>query len=386
MSTADLLDPALRARAAAALDRLLALIDALDPEAVDSPELGGGAAAQALVQLARGPAREERALAWAQRAVALSSEGELHYGLYTGLVGVCWAVEQLRPPDEDPNADMDELLLGLVAEVGPDENLDLIGGLTGVAVLAAERMPAPGAAALLEAVAAVVARRAIPVPGGVLWDTNPELHARAVEAGRDLQPWNLGVSHGAPGPISALALATAWGLADHGALIDRALAALLAEDRPDRSFPTTVGPDGAHTGGRGTAWCYGGLGVGAWLVALGDLLGRAPLVARGLEMMLAHATRWPDTVDAALCHGELGVAMLLARAAPRDPRLVAPTRRLLAAALDRLERGEGLPATGPLERELLEGAPGAALALLAILDDGPAPVERLLLSALRGPG
>lgn len=380
--------PDLSSRTRRALEGLRARLDALDPEAVGSPELAGGAAGQALAWMAQGPERAGQAGIWLARAVELASDGELHYGLLTGLAGVLWTIELARNQDEeDPNQEMDVLLLDLVLGVGDDESLDVISGLCGVAVYAAERMPAPGAAELLGAVAEKVAARARVVPGGVVWEVDPGLTAARAAQGTSSLPWDLGLAHGTPGPLSALALAQAWGVADHGALLDGGLAFLLAQDQPPRSFPTAAGP-GTCSRGRGTGWCYGGLGVGAWWVAVGELLGRSELVSLGTALLLRHATDHLDTKDPGLCHGDAGLALLLGRAAARDPRLREPAVAALGRLLGRLEGGALAEPTvyghAP-ERDLLEGLPGVAITLSTLLGEGTVPLERLLLTELRGP-
>ncbi len=381
-------------RARAALVRLVALVESLEPGAVEDPSLARGAAGLAMTWRALeglDPAYAGRSTAWLERAVALANDGEIHFGLYTGLAGLCWMIELARDPaEEDPNLGMDALLLELVEGVSDAENLDVVGGLSGVAVYAAERLPRPSAAALLQAVAAQVAARAVALDGGVAWRMFPEMLDWQRGQGMALLDWNLGLSHGVPGPIAALALAQRWGLGDHAAPIEDGLRFLLSEDRDDRAFPATCDAAGATTRGHGAAWCYGGVGVGAWLQGLGVLLERPELAARGAEMMLRHAERHQDTRDMNLCHGHAGVAWMLWEAAARDERLQPAALDALERLLVALERPTWDWRTDqePFnpQTDVLEGALGVALVLASMLAPGPVPLSRLLLTSLRGPG
>jgi hypothetical protein len=251
----------------ARLDALLPRFFAGDPDQVSRPQISGGACAQALFWM---PLDRDRSMLWAQRALSLLAETEVSYGLLNGLAGICWTTEQLRDPDgEDPNTEVDALLLELLDEMGPEENLDVISGLSGLAVYAAERMPLPSAAALLRAVADRVAARAIPIPQGFAWIPDPSMLALQRAEGTATEDYNLGLAHGMPGPLSVLALATAWGVGDYAPILEGGMAALLSHASAS-PFPASFGAT-HHLPARGVAWCYGGAGVGTWLRAMGDL-------------------------------------------------------------------------------------------------------------------
>ncbi|HNC95342.1 MAG TPA: lanthionine synthetase LanC family protein, partial [Myxococcota bacterium] len=343
----------------------------------------GGACAQALFWMALD---RDRAMLWAQRALAILAETEVDYGLLNGLAGICWTTEQLRDPDgDDPNADVDSMLLELLEDLGPEENLDLISGLSGVAVYAAERMPLPSAAALLRALADRVVARAIPLPQGLAWIPDPSMLAWQRAEGTPAADYNLGLAHGMPGPLSVLALATAWGVGDYRRPLEQGMATLvsLCSASP---FPASFGPTG-QIPARGVAWCYGGAGVGTWLRAMGALMQRPDWRRQGEDLLRHHLHTHLDIRSACLCHGDASLALMLHLLA--DPEL-APLQQ---QAVDRLSTWLEQGAPRPPEREnitpssedILEGAAGGAMVLARLAGLPAPPWERLLLFDLRGP-
>jgi hypothetical protein len=310
-------------------------------------------------------------------------------GLHGGLAGIGWAVAHVCD-DADALLDaIDARLIGMLASAEPwREPYDLIGGLVGVAVYFLERADAPAAQRGIELVVARLGALALRRDAGTTWFTPPVL---LPPWQRELSPsgyYNCGMAHGVPGIVAVLAkIAERPGApAAAGALRDEAARWVVAQLLDDGSLPSVVDETRALPGR--TAWCYGSPGA---TIALWQAAARGGAIARAdVEPMIA---RWlargdAGVVDAPLCHGTSGLAHLCHRmfAATGDAayRDAASTWFERTLALQR--RGEpfgGFPAAMKdgwvASSNLLDGAAGVGLALLAAL----APIEptwdRLLL-------
>lgn len=237
-------------------------------------------------------------------------------GLWSGVVGVLYALEYIRAVDpsllgehEDAVrefvADMDEVLAGAAHA---HLHFDLVSGQCGIGAYAlvrtdtgaARRIFAGAEQALRDSAERDASYCAWRAPSGI-----------AAHAGYDL-----GVAHGVPGVIGLLAHALRLGIAtEHTALLlDHSLRWLRAHE--DRSLPharfasVTSRP---HESSR-LAWCYGDLGIAAVLsVAVGTsgevALARWWRTLAGQRIEQA-ATSW-RLADDALCHGRAGVLHIL---------------------------------------------------------------------------
>jgi lantibiotic biosynthesis protein len=336
--------------------------------------------------------------------------------LYEGFTGIAWAVEHLAGADggdgdgdgdgdgsagDDPGAEIDDAVGSLLARDEWREHVDLMSGLSGLAVHALERMPRPGARSCLERIVWHLDRRARPVAPGVAWHTSPEL----------LPPWqreaspaghiDLGVAHGNPGVLAVLAKIAAAGVAaDRAAALFHAGVAWLVSrwiaGHPDGCFASWLaGTSGDSTPSR-LAWCYGDLGIAAALLTGARAVGssRTEQVARELaRLAAARPDQSAGVVDAGLCHGALGNAHVFNRMyqATGDDRLLEAARRWIDRGLEFRRAGEGAAgfcarraqADGSVVREadpgLLNGAAGIGLALLAACTDVTPAWDRVFL-------
>jgi lantibiotic modifying enzyme len=333
-------------------------------------------------------------------------------GLYMGFTGVAWAVEHLQSgPDgekdeddaEDPNEEVDAVLLTLLRKAPWPYDYDLTSGLVGFGVYALERLPRPAAVTCLELVVDRLAEIASQRPEGLGWMTPPRL---VHEANRDSFPEgyeNLGLAHGSPGIIAVLARICAAGIALERArpLLAGAVDWLLAQKLPaadQRSvFPLTIGP-GVEPRRARAAWCYGDPGIAVALLAAGRVAGEPAWEREALALAQAIARRPVERCgveDAGLCHGALGLAHLLNRLyqATGDPELQAAARQWFGQASGYWRPGQGIggflawtPPEGVVDRlewnadpSFLSGASGMALALLAATSGVEPAWDRLML-------
>jgi lantibiotic modifying enzyme len=333
---------------------------------------------------------------------------------YSGFVGIAWAVEWLQnlgllDPTEDYNAEMDESLLEHL-ETQPLKTMlpELIGGLAGLGLYAADRVPRhPAARALLQKVLDCFEAMAERGPAGITWFNPPEaLHPKALEMTPEGH-YNFGLSHGMPGAIGFLAEAHALGERRALPLLEGAVAWLLSMKRNyANGSHFTYGLDLTAPGkldqpkfGSRIAWCYGDLGIAAVLMVAAQQAGREDWAAEAVSLAKDVAARGHEgsgCMDAGLCHGAFGNAHIFNRLyqASGDPVLLKAFESWMQQGFEMRKPGEGLagyymwsPASDEeAERSpwvtdpgLLEGVAGIGLALLAALTNQEPHWDRFLM-------
>jgi lantibiotic biosynthesis protein len=280
---------------------------------------------------------------------------------------------------------------------------DLISGLAGVGVylLGRRQQPAVRAAltSLLQSLARLLLDRGSP-PG---WHTTVELLGRDDQ--RRQYPYgnlNCGLAHGLPGPLALLAVALREGVEVQGAAeaTDRA-AGWLADHRLDDDWGVNwpnavpVAVAGATSPPQPvpsrTAWCYGAPGVARALWLAGEALGEdryRKLAVTAMEDALSKPQRHRGISSPTFCHGTAGLLQVTLRFA-RDTGLAAFDRAagaLTDELLSAYEPGSllGYRTVEPGDQRvdqpgLLDGAPGVALALLAVASPLDPVWDRLFL-------
>ncbi len=340
-------------------------------------------------------------------AVDLMAAKTMNASLFCGFTGLAWTMEQLtklwgQQPEEDPNEDVDEVLLQYLEHGAAHGPYDLIDGVVGIGVYALERLPRPLARRILTCTLDRLEERSLPqqvgraIPSGVppsrrYGDTAPEEY------------YNLGLSHGNPGVVALLGLMVRHDIEPDRAnrlladIVEWLLSKRLAESVPS-VFSDFDGPELEPKPAR-TAWCYGDPGVAAALLLAGQCTGRQDW--QQLAVTVAHkAASRPveDTsiVDIGLCHGAAGVAHVFHRIhrTTGDPRCGDASRFWFERCLDMRRTSNDIAgfSTWSFERVRdgefvadpcwLAGAAGVGLALLsASTTIEPAWDRSLLLSA-----
>lgn len=232
-----------------------------------------------------------------------------------------------------------------------------------------------------------------PVPG---WYVSGE--DQVMESDKTSYPlgnFNCGMAHGIAGPLALLSLASLHGVAVPGqAQALRRMSEWLLRwrqvDEHGAYWPDRVRLEdeieGAPTGPylHREAWCYGTPGVARALWLAGRALRDTALCDTALQAMNA-VFRRPEAerdVDGPnFCHGRAGLLRITHRFALETgrPQLVCRVEELTRQLLDKFDTGhpfgfqDVVPSReGPLGLNtagLLEGAAGAALALMAVADD-----------------
>jgi hypothetical protein len=342
------------------------------------------------------------------RMVEAVPEASLLPGLWSGLLGVGWTFDHLRGrlfaagDGEDDGITEIDATLRTTLHQRLEGDYDLIRGLAGMGVYAAERLPRPLARESFFMVLVHLFNRAERGPEGITWHTPPKIlppsHLELYPRGY----YNLGMAHGVPGVIALLGAAGSAGLLDGQSrpLLEGAVGWLLAQELPAGAvsrFPSFTGPGIAPEPAR-LAWCYGDLGVAAALLMAARGAGSAEWERQAVRVALAAAERPPETsgvVDAGLCHGAAGAGHLFNRLsqATGEERLAEAARAWYRRTLALRRPGEGAggffawkPGPGKgweADPALLTGAAGVALALLAAVSSVDPEWDRLLLASCR---
>ena len=267
---------------------------------------------------------------------------------------------------------------------------DQISGLAGVALCA---LPNPDQAARPVTPFVLRALAALALEGGdpPAWFTPPELlyddEQRAYYPFGNL---NLGLAHGIPGPLAALAIALLCGAGgDDVRVATEALADWLAghvslgDDGPgwDTVVSLTRTAQGlaelpVHRVGR-DAWCYGTPGAARALFLAGRALDRSDLRNLAIEAMAAVYRRPPEQrgIDSpTFCHGVAGLLQVTLRFHHDTglPLFAEAASALTEQLLDAVEpdRPMGIACVEPGDNKVdqpgvLDGAAGVSLVLLS---------------------
>ena len=371
------------------------------------------------------PHRADVALFWAYAAGAFDDApsaarydaavaalaGELEHlamgvNLYGGLAGAGWVLAHVGDNGGELLAAIDRRLVDAIPEATPwDGPYDLIGGLVGLGVYFLERLAGDDSLARigLGRVVDQLLALAETVDSGTTWHTPAGLLPPAQRALSPDGDHNCGVAHGVPGVIALLGRIAA--LPDPPRNVTAAchdtIRWLRAQELPPH--PNGRFPFGTSLAMRArTAWCYGDPGIAATVWSAAARTGIA--VEPWQELARACATRGIELCgvrDAGLCHGAFGLAHLYNRffQASGDPVFLAGARTWFEHGLAMRIPGEASGGAiggfrtprenSPLDAgswyasdELLVGASGIGLALLAALATEEPNWDRLLLCDL----
>lgn len=319
-------------------------------------------------------------------------DNPLGIALFGGLAGSGWTLAHIS--EEGAADEVLDAIDGALAETLAVEpwqaDYDLVRGLVGLGVYFLERLATSSSVRARDALARVVDHLlayAEETPQGLTWFTQPALLPPHQRVQFPDGYFNCGLAHGVPGVIALLGRIVERPDADPRArpALVSALRWMQAQALPAGAtsrFPSVVGRDRPGQPAR-TAWCYGdaGIAIACWSAAVRAGLDPAPWRALASE-----AARRPSelcgTRDAGLCHGTAGLAHIFNRCyqASRDPVFLDAARRWYGKTLaDRGAHGAASSLAGfsaydaTAERyvgrgDLVEGAPGVALALLAAVE------------------
>jgi hypothetical protein len=285
-------------------------------------------------------------------------------------------------------------------------NYDLISGLVGAGLVAAERYPRGRSGETLEHIVDLLDQTAEVTPPGLSWFTPGE---RLPDHQRETAPngyWNLGVAHGVPGIVGLLGVAHGLGVrrAQCERLLDGAWTWLEAQEMPASHgcrFRGWIARDVDNPPSPPRlAWCYNDLGASLAMWNAARAVGDCDRKRHALEIG-RQCSRAPEAgarvLDAALCHGAGGVALLFhrfyqatgenefAEAALRWYRQTVAMRTHVpgvAGFRARTMDDDGAELWVD-DASFLSGVTGIGLALIAATADVEPEWDRLLLASIR---
>jgi lantibiotic modifying enzyme len=355
-------DGAGEAALAVAHDIALALAASSRPAATPDLSLHGGDAGEALffayLALAfPGEGHEEAAARRLERAIAALADQPTGPTLCEGFAGVAWATTHLQGLldldafDADPNEEMDRALVEILAPAAPQLPCELLHGLAGIGVYFVEREPRASASPGLARVVDRLEASFVQTPRGLAW-AEASRHDNRSGAPEGEPRFSLGLSRGVPGVVAFLAHALAHGVEPRRTqrLLDGAVTWLLSQRSLEAgpvAFPSFVTRTYRAPGNTPTAWCGGDPGVAAALLAAARAAHRMDWERAALDIALLAARRpvaEAGVVDAGLCHGASGVALVFARLfrSTGEPALKAAAVRWFEHALALRRPGRGI--------------------------------------------
>lgn len=244
-----------------------------------------------------------RSLRIAERLCQKIEKSEVSFGLYDGLCGALFALENYESFIGKPVDGLmavrsqlsDSILAGFLDKEILNCGFDLISGSAGILLYFAKIcvQPSRDSASYLQQLLFQACEYANGIPQ---W-----------KGARNEGALDLGLAHGQAGPMASI-LAYSDFLSDDSAVSERILADLWSRKNFDGL------PYSSNSGTSRVAWCYGELGIiGAWVA----LAGRARGDCRVLDAMffaltsrIRSGTHGID--DGFFCHGASGAALLLA--------------------------------------------------------------------------
>lgn len=330
-------------------------------------------------------------------ALAAAEAAPLGPSLYSGVAGIAWVFAQTAGGGIDPDqrgltAVVERLATAIKEDKAPCTDFDLINGVAGYGVLATEVVTRGGSPDLAEAVTQWLADRTHEATPGT-WFTGAHLLARYPVAPWRRPCFDLGVAHGIPGVLAALADIEAAGVCGRtiAPLVQSGIEWTFAQRLPagqGSAFPWMVGPEITTSPAR-AAWCYGDPGIAAVLYRV-----CAPGSERQHELAaiasgaLARSAEQAHVVDETLCHGAAGLGHLANRLFHTTgletfresgrrwfDRVLAKRSSLPFGGLETYARAQN-PRT---DLGVLEGVTGIALALAAAASAAEPTWDRCLL-------
>jgi hypothetical protein len=250
-----------------------------------------------------------------------SRRGREHgISLYFGALGVGWVCEHLKRDADSLDVDsvcteLDELVLGVLkTSQNWTYRYELFRGLVGVSVYLLERPATPDVAKSLELVARALLASSEPVGNQLIaWRTDPHRIANPHLPDHSNTYFNLGVPHGAMGPvwaISALARRFPELSTPATAAFEWVRAQEIGDLYPRFGMAADYRP---HPRWLPVGWCYGDLGIASTMAACAigaaqaEWLDLAVRVGEGVARVPVHAD------GTSLCHGSAGTAHMFAR-------------------------------------------------------------------------
>jgi hypothetical protein len=302
---------------------------------------------------------------------------ELRIDLWSGLVGVLYAIEYARhavPEHMNPSVEqfvdeMDSMLLEYIEAHADDMHFDLVSGLAGFGAYALMRTSDASARALYGRVEQALLARHEQGDSGIFWRTTPALVGpNASDHSRQFGHIDFGIAHGQSGVILLLAAGLKYGLSANSSRTESALRSATdfvvgyAGNRTPYARYPYYEPQSLGGPSR-LAWCYGDLSAALSIFCAAEQLASSELRAAAEQIVLRRLEQPVETFaleDLGLCHGHSGIFLMLEKMSRGEGhaqiRAHADAFRSHLKPVDNLEFGLHQRA------DLLDGAAGVLLA------------------------
>lgn len=335
------------------------------------------------------------------------------FGELSGVAYAAWFLSHGGQRYRGLLSDLDQILLPLIEkhvetlnemEGGTVNHLyDVITGISGAGIYLLERRDFDAPRKTMDAVLKCLVDLCVEEEGGPRWRTPPgRMYDEKMASQFPGGFYNCGLAHGIPGPLAAMSIASLAGVQIPGmdAAI-RGIASWLTDHRSDDefginwpvAFPMTDTPLAKQSTPPPcrAGWCYGSPGVSRALFLAGKAAGNTELcdfAVRAMRDVIGRPAEARQLTSPMLCHGGAGLLQIALRFAndSSDPVLEnaieSITQDLLAHyEPDSILGYRSLEFTGRKidNPGLLDGAPGACLALLASAVDVEPAWDRLFL-------
>ncbi|SFC30841.1 lanthionine synthetase C family protein [Pseudoalteromonas denitrificans] len=324
-----------------------------------------------------------------------------HPDLSNGLSGQGWFLEyvnQAQEDDYDPELceEIDDILLNVLSVDSWKGEIEMVIGLSGIAMYAGRRQLKSAPEALFEKIINHFENIAIQTSDNTLaWSQPSDSVYRFNKDEVEVPEYNLGLAHGVPSIIAAIlpALTIPSLFERTKRLLIQSCDWLLAQELKDKDRISCFGSSCNDDSGSRLGWCYGDLTIALTLARVGNALEMPSYIDKAKQIGLHAAARDEKEGminDAGLCHGSAGLALIfqLLNQQLNEEKFLEVANKWLTYSLDLYQNKgmqgfymySGLSKSHEEDTGLLMGYGGIGLCLLAALGEDADWADCLLLA------
>lgn len=322
-----------------------------------------------------------------------------HPDLSSGLSGQGWFLEYINQAQKagyDPELceEIDEILFNVLSIDNWNGEIEMVLGLSGIAMYAGRRQLQYSSKSLFEKIIKHFEDSAIQISENTLsWSQPRHSVYRFNKEEPEAVEYNLGLAHGVPSIIAAILPALKIpSLFDRTKrLLIQSCDWLLEQELNEEDKISCFGTSCNDKQGSRLGWCYGDLTIALTLARVGNALEMPSYINRAKQISLHAALRDSEQAmiqDAGLCHGSAGLSLIfqLLNQKLNVPELLAAANKWLDYTLE-LYQKQNLPGfyryynhSYEEDTSLLMGYAGIGLCLLSALGEDADWADSLLMA------